>query len=290
LAQAHDGACLVDGLDDDAFYRGLAAKSADALVIVGESDAGCGLIALRRQGALRANDFGLLQSIGREATRVCRRLQLEESRRAAAIARETARRLAAEAKLASLRAQINPHFLFNTLDAVAALIDTDPRDAERLIEDLSDVLRRLVNDGRDVVALEDELALVDAYVKIEQARLGYPLLYETRLEPSTAGRWVPALSIQPLVENAVRHGAVPKQAPCSISVNAEMRDDRLCISVKDDGVGHAGAIDRRTGLRNVAERLTALYGPGYIVRFESRPGAGATASFSVPCAVQEPVS
>ena len=284
LAAAHDGACLVDGLDDDAFYQVLAAKNADALIIVGEADAGCGVIALGQRGALQTSDLGLLRAMGREATRVYRRLQLEESRRVAALAEETALRLAAEVKLASLRAQINPHFLFNTLNAIAALIETDPVEAERLIEDLSDILRRLVSDGREVVPLEEELELVDAYVKIEQARLGYPLSYQKRLEPSTAGRLVPTLSIQPLVENAVRHGAIPKQAPCLISVSAELRDNTLCISVRDDGLGHSGAIRRRTGLGNVAGRLTALYGPVHVVKFDSQPGAGATVSFSVPAA------
>ena len=156
-----------------------------------------------------------------------------------------------------------------------------------LVEDLSDLLRRIVSPGRDLVTLREELELVDAYVHIEQARLGHRLTYEKSIEVAADTQLVPVLSIQPLVENAIRHGAIPREGPCQITVSAVRRGADVLIAVRDDGVGHAGRTPNGTGLANVSGRLAALYGLTHQVTFRSRVGEGTTVSFSVPRVVNE---
>lgn len=288
LSARVEGACLVDTIVDEPTYRQLAESRAEAAVIIGDGEDGVGLIGVAQGRDLLARDLAFLRIIGIEATRMFGRVRREESRRAETLAQETAARLSAEAKLSSLRAQMNPHFLFNTLNAIADLIDENPSAAVGLVEDLSELLRRVLGPGRDLVTLREELELVDAYVHIEQARLGDRLIYDTHIDVTADAQRVPVLSIQPLVENAIQHGAIPHQRPCHIHVSTVLRDGVVTISVRDDGVGYQGTPSGGVGLNNVSSRLRALYGPSHQVTFDSRPGEGTTVSFSVPAVGHDP--
>ena len=169
----------------------------------------------------------------------------------------------AEARYQALQARIRPHFLFNCLNSIAALVAMRPADAERAIEDLSDILRAsLADDDRPLVTLREELELVDAYTRIEGLRLGDRLILDRRIEPSVADWSLPPLSLQPLVENAIRHGIEKLPGGGRISIEAVRRGDFLAVSVTnpriekpdDDGGG------LRLALANIEQRLALRYG------------------------------
>jgi len=168
---------------------------------------------------------------------------------------------ARDAELRALRLQVNPHFLFNTLNAVSALVAAGAnRDANRMLARVSDFLRAtLAHDGRHEHTLADELALTEAYLDIEKARLGERLQLAMHAGPDLLDAAVPYLLLQPLVENAVRHGIAPLAAPGCIDIRVNRAADRLCVDVRNDGARPApggGGI----GLANVANRLRHLYG------------------------------
>ena len=168
---------------------------------------------------------------------------------------------ARDAELRALRLQVNPHFLFNSLNAVSALVSAQSnREANRMLACLADFLRAtLAHDGRHEHALADELALLDAYLAIEKARLGERLRLTMKVGPDLLDSVVPYLMLQPLVENAIRHGIAPLAAPGRIDILVERAGTRLLISVQNDGQqpAHAGS---GIGLANVRERLRHLYG------------------------------
>ncbi|MEZ5318061.1 MAG: histidine kinase [Vicinamibacterales bacterium] len=180
------------------------------------------------------------------------------------------------ARLDALRAQLQPHFLFNSLHAVASLVrDGRNADAVRLISGLSDLLRRVLDTGDADVALSEELELVRRYVDIQQVRFGDRLAVTIDVEPGLDERLVPALVVQPLVENALRHGIAPRPGPGRIGLRVFRGAGGLVIEVEDDGVGlpegwrvgdGAG-----TGLRNLIARLEARHGGS--ARLAAGPGA-----------------
>jgi two-component sensor histidine kinase len=172
---------------------------------------------------------------------------------------------ARDAELRALRLQVNPHFLFNTLNAVSALVSSGSgREATRMIARVSDFLRAaLAHDGRHEHALAEELALLDAYLDIEKARLGERLRLTMTAGPDVLDAAVPYLVLQPLVENAIRHGIAPLTAPGRLDVRVERAGARLRVEVSNDGCHPAtgdGANGAGIGLANVAERLRHLYG------------------------------
>jgi hypothetical protein len=171
---------------------------------------------------------------------------------------------ARDAELRALRLQVNPHFLFNTLNAVSALVaDGANRDANRMIARVSDFLRAtLAHDGRHEHALAEELALTEAYLDIEKARLGSRLQLTMKTGPDLLDAAVPYLMLQPLVENAIRHGIAPLATPGRLDILLERSGSQLTVDVRNDGrqadtVGEEGS---GIGLANVAERLRHLYG------------------------------
>jgi len=180
----------------------------------------------------------------------------------------------AEARLASLEGRLHPHFLFNTLNAIAALVREDPRAAETMIEQLSELLRASLkaNPLREV-PLEEELRLTEQYLAIQQVRFQDRL--RSTLEASSAARRgrVPQLILQPLVENAVRHGIAPRESGGSLTVSAAVEHETLVMTVEDDGVGIGNAPPEQggtgLGLNSVKARLAHLYGSQQ--RFEVRP-------------------
>lgn len=198
-----------------------------------------------------------------------------------------ARQLVAAAELDALRAQINPHFLFNSLNSIAQLIGTDPARAEGCVERLAEIFRYILHSGnRAFVTLDDELGIVDAYLDIERARFGDKLLVDYDIDDAARHHSVPTLILQPLIENAVRHGISKKIGGGMVSIHAALSGKDLKIVVHDTGLGMAGSVkdslDAGVGLRNVHDRLVFLFGEEYAPQIESRPGHGTTIELRLP--------
>lgn len=177
-----------------------------------------------------------------------------------------ARKKAVDAELAALRAQINPHFLFNSLNSIAALAHLDADKSEEVTEDLAELFRYSLNASKKGrVSLGEELEACRLYLRIEQARFGDRLHLTEQLDERLSGHSVPALIVQPLVENAVKHGLQKQRGSFELGLKTEVRDGRLCIIVTDTGPGmdperQAEYLDNGTGLSNVGQRLRAQYG------------------------------
>ncbi|MDP2825152.1 MAG: sensor histidine kinase [Sulfuritalea sp.] len=210
---------------------------------------------------------------------------------AAEVQQRENRRLEAEkqglaAQLRMLQAQIEPHFLFNSLANVAALIETDPKLAARLLDALIRYLRSsLARTRAEGGALGDEVALLTAYLDVLKIRIGERLAYAFEIAPELLATAFPPMLLQPLVENAIRHGLEPKVAGGVVTVTARRQADRLQISVSDDGLGFAEKPGEGIGLANVRARLAALYGPAARLELSSGVGAGVTATMSLPAEV-----
>ncbi len=199
---------------------------------------------------------------------------------------EELRELAIAAQLAALRAQLNPHFLFNSLNSIAELVRSDPERAEECIERLAEILRYVLQRTQiDLVPLSDEVRIAQSYLEIEQARFGDSLTIETKLDDKVRGALLPGLILQPLVENAVQHGVSRKAGGGRITIEAGVEGDDIRIDVRDTGVGidlSGGVFDRGVGLRNLRERLTRRYGPRYEPVVESEAGQGTSITVRVP--------
>jgi sensor histidine kinase YesM len=191
-------------------------------------------------------------------------------------------RLALDAQLRSLQAQIEPHFLFNTLANVVSLIDGAPDKARRMLEQLIDLLRATLAASRsERTTLGQECALVGAYLDILGIRMGERLRYTVDLPGELAEATVPPLSLQPLVENAVKHGLEPKLAGGTVSVRARAVDGALQVDVEDDGLGFDDQKGAGVGLANLRERLRAAYGERARVAVSDR-APGTRVSFTIP--------
>jgi two-component system sensor histidine kinase AlgZ len=169
---------------------------------------------------------------------------------------------AREAELRALRLQVNPHFLFNSLNAISALVSSGANgEAKRMLGSVADFLRAtLAHDGRHEHSLAEELALLDAYLEIEKARLGERLRLTMKAGPDLLDSAVPYLMLQPLVENAIRHGIAPLATPGRLDIRVERAGAQLQVDVHNDGLQPAQPISGGIGLANVAERLRHLYG------------------------------
>jgi two-component system, LytTR family, sensor histidine kinase AlgZ len=192
------------------------------------------------------------------ATEELRARQLEEER---------ARQLITEARLSSLESRIHPHFLFNTLNSITALIREDPRKAERTVERLAVLLRySLDHTSRGLVPLRRELHVVEDYLEIEKTRFGERLHFTMDVPAELADLEVPALALQTLVENSIKHAVSPNRQGGDIIVAARMDAGNLVVEVSDDGPGFERvSIEQGHGLENLQERLTALFaGEGHL--------------------------
>ena len=178
------------------------------------------------------------------------------------VEQERANKLLVEARLSSLESRIHPHFLFNTLNSIASLIPSDPSRAEETVSKLASLLRFSLNANHDsLVPLSQELKIVRDYLEIEATRFGQRLHYEISVPASLGGFKVPPLALQTLVENSVKHVVAQRNQPSSISVNGERNDDRLELSVTDDGPGFSLAdVAPDHGLGNLVGRLELLFG------------------------------
>lgn len=198
-----------------------------------------------------------------------------------------AERLAVTAQLQALRAQLQPHFLFNALHAVSALIRSDPRTAEDAIERLGELLRYALDaHADDHVPLSQEWHFTRQYLTLESLRLGDRLELHANLAPELLDAVVPSFVLQPLVENAIVHGIAPKRG-CSelfVDVNAVPTGDGLRIEVRDTGIGCARDDLQRQGhgLATLRRRLHALYGTAAILQIDAAPGRGCKAMVTLP--------
>jgi signal transduction histidine kinase len=198
---------------------------------------------------------------------------------------ERLKALAAQSELKALKAQINPHFLFNTLNTVASLIRTDPSRAEKAVEELAEVFRyALFAMEKDVVPLADELSFVEEYLALEQERFGDRLLVNSSIAPDSLRIPVPSLILQPLVENALRHGQNP-QGEVQLNLETYLNEQSLVISISDRGPGwprHARRREGGIGLSNVRERLERKYGPGFGLELADNEPSGAKITITIP--------
>ena len=183
-------------------------------------------------------------------------------------------RLLLEARLDALQSQINPHFLFNTLNSVSSLVRVDPDTARTLIVKLSNILRSLLRKHDAFCNLREEVAFIDDYLDIEVIRFGEEKLHvHKELDPDSLDCIVPSMMLQPLIENSIKHGLAPKIEGGNITIRSKLMEDRLMIQIQDDGVGmeatgqvEAVGISREAGsgqgigMANVADRLKVLYG------------------------------
>jgi anti-sigma regulatory factor (Ser/Thr protein kinase) len=191
----------------------------------------------------------------------------------------------AEARLTALRTQINPHFLFNSLNALLVLIrDQDTKNAERMLELLGELLRQvLTGEERQEVPLEEELRFLDDYLAIAQIRFSDRLRIVRSVDPAVTRALVPQFILQPLVENALRHGIGESVAGGTIEIGAQRERDDLVLSVADDGLGLSGPPNAvGVGLRNTKERIETLYGAGAAFELAQRTGGGTVATVRIP--------
>jgi tetratricopeptide (TPR) repeat protein len=245
--------------------------------------------------AVLSGEEEVLVLAARQLESTLENLRLHADVRRRAVAEEALGRLATQAELRALRAQIHPHFLFNTLNSIAGLVRIDPHRAEQLVEELAELLRYRFRAGREFIPLSEELALVDSYLKIEQVRLGARMRVERDVAPEALAVPVPPLLLQPLVENAVTHGLARKVEGGCVRVTARVVGERLELRVEDDGAGMtaldtaASGDDSRpsygadgVGLKNVLERLRRIYNGDAAAEVQSAIGRGTTVVLELP--------
>ena len=194
------------------------------------------------------------------------------SRRRARSRKRSSKPVWSEARLRTLEAELQPHFLFNTLHAISSLVHTNPDGADRMISRLSDLLRLTFDrSGAARVSLQEELEFLQKYLEIEQTRFHDRLSVQFDIDPDTLDAEVPRLILQPLVENAIKHGVSPKPGAGLVQISTRRQGENLWIEVSDNGVGlSAGARARLrsgVGLSNTRDRLECLYGAAHRIEF-----------------------
>ena len=192
----------------------------------------------------------------------------------------------ANARLGALRAQLDPHFLFNTLNAVSAMVERDPRGVRRMISRLSELLRHSLEGGADEIALHRELGLLDRYLDIMRVRFGDRLRVSVDASDEAQRALVPNLILQPIVENAIRYAVAPREQGGSIRITAHRAGERLVVRVHDDGPGPdapTAPSGQGVGLRNARARLAELYGGAQHLQLKANAdGPGAVVEISLP--------
>jgi len=191
------------------------------------------------------------------------------------------------ARVEALASQINPHFLFNTLTSISSLIRTQPETARTMIVKLSGRLRRLLRSRDHFVSLREELESIDEYLDIEVIRFGPQLKVDKQIAPDTLETIVPAMILQPLVENSIKHGFSRKVGGGRIMLRSYRQNGHAVIEVEDDGLGMTReqlntALSDGIGLSNVNERLGVIYGAAYQLRLSSVPGVGTVIRLEIP--------
>ena len=204
-------------------------------------------------------------------------------------------RLLLEARLDALQRQINPHFLFNTLNSITSLVRSKPELAREMILKLANILRVLLKDREAFLPLSEELQFTDDYLDIEVVRFGDKLKVVKEIEENTLNVVVPGMLLQPLIENSIKHGLEPRISGGTVTLRSRITEQgRLMVEVEDDGVGMAPERDEASatsglvrpgtgiGVRNVRERMQVLYGDLATVEINSRPGRGTKVTLLMP--------
>jgi two-component system, LytTR family, sensor kinase len=227
---------------------------------------------------------GLVRATGEVADWVAAQVELAEL--------DASRTLLMEAEVRALRAQISPHFIYNSLNAIASFINTDPVRARELVVEFADFTRYSFRRHGDFTTLAEELRCIDRYLLLERARFGDRVQVSLRIAPEVLSTVIPFLSLQPLVENAVRHGLEAKEGPGHITIAANDSGAFAEVTIEDDGVGMdpeqlrsmlAGHSDGdHVGLRNVDARLRQVYGEDNGLVIETAPGEGTLITMRVP--------
>jgi two-component system LytT family sensor kinase len=194
-----------------------------------------------------------------------------------------------EAQLQALKMQLHPHFLFNTLNSISALLDEDAEAADQMLARLGDFLRlTLENSGAQQVTLQEELEFLRCYLEIEHVRFHDRLTVNMQIEPRTLDARVPNLILQPIVENAIRHGIVSRIAPGQIEISAGLSGDALQLQVKDNGPGlrlvegGRATVKEGLGLANTRARLAQMYGPAHRFEMADAPEGGLQVTLTIP--------
>jgi LytS/YehU family sensor histidine kinase len=199
-----------------------------------------------------------------------------------------------ESRLDALRTQLHPHFLFNALNTISAHLEQDPRTARWMLEQLGSLLRMSLEYAREQeTSLERELAFIECYVELQKVRFEDRIDVITNIAPDVRGALVPSLILQPLVENAIRHGLASDAVDGQIEIRAWRERESLRLSVHDDGPGLPADWDPErgfgVGLSNTRERLHRLYGDGQRFEIAGHPGAGVRVALTLPFRQREPI-
>jgi two-component system LytT family sensor kinase len=205
---------------------------------------------------------------------------------------EEQERLLLQARMEALQNQINPHFLFNTLNSVSSLVRVDPDTARDLIIKLANILRRLLRSTESFVPLREELAFIDDYLDIEVVRFGREKLKVFHnLDPASLDLMVPSMLLQPLVENCIKHGLSPKVEGGTIRIRSRLTETQITLEVEDDGVGMIASQQSQKpadlagagiGMANIAERLKVLYNDAARIKINSHPEMGTIIQIVLP--------
>jgi len=183
-------------------------------------------------------------------------------------------KLKAKAELEALRAKINPHFFFNTLNSITSLISPEPQKAEELIEKFSDLFRYPLNvENKEFIELNQEIDFIKLYLEIEKVRLDERLTYDILVDKNLNDFLIPSMILQPLVENSIIHGISPLKSGGKITIQCTMEKKGCCIRISDSGIGFSNKQHKkRFGIRGVQERLKLLYESDHIFEIKSENG------------------
>jgi len=196
-----------------------------------------------------------------------------------------------QAQLQALKTQLQPHFLFNVLNTITSYVYAQPETAVQMIARLSDLLRTSLHEPlAPEIPLEKEVAFVQNYLDIEKIRFADRLNVELDIPPEVGAALVPALILQPIVENAIRHGAGRNMEEARIAIRASLQQNELHLTVSDNGPGFAPGASEGIGIRNSRERLERMYESRQQFRIDSRPSEGTTVHLVIPFRLQSPVA
>ena len=194
-----------------------------------------------------------------------------------------------KAEFKALQAQINPHFLYNTLNTIMSFCRTNPETARTLLAHLATLMQRCFDNRTEFISLKNEMDGIVAYLEIAKVRFGSRLTVEIEIDPGLEQAQIPPLTLQPLVENALEHGLFPKVSDCRLYINAQLMDTGITLRIEDNGVGIPAnkmvglmAESERIGVKNVSQRLKSLYGEKYGLSLANRPGGGTRAIVRIP--------